>query len=642
MPLALRLTTLALLSLCVAGTAPAQDTSSPEGFWYLSSGGQRLEMQLNHVGGNWNGWIRVEGAPGAADPIELLEWYPETRRLTFRSSLPGGLYRWYRVHVVEGVLKGRITAPVALPSQPAIAAFTGHITGWNATYLDAGLGPRAFDLVLDGQYRARLRIDVSPAGSGLFIGTLKLYASVDQGALGEALQYDLQVTHWDGTLLQFHRGHTSDWQAFSGTVDGRRISGHYFQAGDPVLHPWQGTRAEVLGRGVAPPSPVSQVESWQSRLRSQLALLTMARNPAPLGMSVTALQSKLPPFPSIAMTPRRDDNPMAWPRAYRLEELALQFELPNPYGADPLVRDAHAWLARPVTSANPTRAAVVVLNGHGGSAYSMMNPDDPGYWYGEAFARQGYVVLALDVSHRTHGDDPAHGNVAHPPIAAPGLGTDWEEDGERAWTAMRAIDYLLTLPEVDPSKIVVAGLSMGGEVASIVGAMDERVAATIVAGYSPDLAVIRHRDNHPCWEWNHSTITEYLEISDYLALVAPRLLVVQTGAIDPVFSGFQPPFASDKQVVRRGLPAHSALDGTLLHHLHDSGHAFRVGDIAVDGAPAPGIRTATIFEPTFPLDLDWQVDAQTTALGMNLFELLGWSDDSLEFIFSDGFEPATP
>lgn len=642
MRIAIRLTTLALFSLCMASHARAQDVSTPEGFWYLSSGGQRLEMRIDDFGGNWGGWIRDEGAPAANETIDHLEWYPHTRRLVLRTSGSGGLWRWYRLHIVEGVLKGRISQAGASPAQPAIANFTRHVTGWNATHLDVALAPRAFDVVLDEQHRARLRIDESSPGSGMYLGQMKVYASIDNGALDEGLQYDIHVSHWDGSVLQFHRGTTDDWQAFSGTVSGRHIAGHYFEAGTPEVRAWRGARAEVLGRGIGENPPAHELSAWQARLRSQLGLLGMARNPAPAGMTVEILQADLPPFPSVAMSPRRDDNPSAWPRGYRMDELGFEFELANPYGAGTLVRNAHGYLARPVSGAEVKRPAVLVLNGHGASARAMMDPDNPYYWYGEAFARRGYIVLALDVSHRTHGDDPGNGNLAHPAIAAPGFSTDWEEDGERTWTAMRAIDFLLSLPDVDPDQVVVAGLSMGGEVAGMVGAMDERVSATIVSGYSPDLAVIRHGDNHPCWEWQLADITEYVEMSDYQALVSPRLLVVQTGTIDPVFSSFEPPFAAAKQVARRAVPIHMSQGGMLIHPLHDRGHAFRVGDVAVDGEARPGLQIPKITGPTAPWDLEWQVDAQTSPLGMDLFELLGWADDSLDTVFSADFELPSP
>ena len=60
------------------------------------------------------------------------------------------------------------------------------------------------------------------------------------------------------------------------------------------------------------------------------------------------------------------------------------------------------------------------------------------------------------------GDDPSHGNGPHASIRPDELeSSDWEEHGERVWDAMRALDYLISLPFVDSKNVIVTGLSMG-------------------------------------------------------------------------------------------------------------------------------------------------------------------------------------
>src|SRR5205807_7141900 len=48
------------------------------------------------------------------------------------------------------------------------------------------------------------------------------------------------------------------------------------------------------------------------------------------------------------------------------------------------------------------------------------------------------------------------------------------------WDGMRAIDYLLSRPEVDPARIGCAGHSGGGTLTMFIAAMDERVACAVV------------------------------------------------------------------------------------------------------------------------------------------------------------------
>ena len=115
--------------------------------------------------------------------------------------------------------------------------------------------------------------------------------------------------------------------------------------------------------------------------------------------------------------------------------------------------------------------------------------------------------------------------------------SDWEEDGERTWDVMRAIDYILSIPQVDPEKLMLTGrvsffhppkenishfcnfyctgLSMGGEVTTITGAMDERIKFVIPFGYSPDLNVMRYHGNHPCWRFMNSNVREYFDAATW-------------------------------------------------------------------------------------------------------------------------------
>jgi cephalosporin-C deacetylase-like acetyl esterase len=59
---------------------------------------------------------------------------------------------------------------------------------------------------------------------------------------------------------------------------------------------------------------------------------------------------------------------------------------------------------------------------------------------------------------------------------------------------MRALDYLITLPFVDSKNVRVTGLSMEGEIATIVGALDTRVSIVVASGWSPDTGVFCNTD----------------------------------------------------------------------------------------------------------------------------------------------------
>lgn len=57
----------------------------------------------------------------------------------------------------------------------------------------------------------------------------------------------------------------------------------------------------------------------------------------------------------------------------------------------------------------------------------------------------------------------------------PSLLIGWTFAGSRIWDGMRAIDYLVSRPEVDKDKIAVVGNSGGGEMTLLITAFDERV-----------------------------------------------------------------------------------------------------------------------------------------------------------------------
>src|SRR5262249_14406930 len=143
----------------------------------------------------------------------------------------------------------------------------------------------------------------------------------------------------------------------------------------------------------------------------------------------------------------------------------------------------------------------------------------------------------------------------------------------------RGLDYLYARADVDPTRVIVVGHSLGGEIATYVGALDPRPAAVVVTGFSPDLGVIRYYTNHPCWEWTWADAREYIGVSDLHALIAPRPLIVETGRTDTFFSKLRTPYAGDKQVLRRSRSAFVDVPGHIVHLLHDSGHRFRVGDL---------------------------------------------------------------
>jgi dienelactone hydrolase len=589
--------------------------------WHLNSNGWPITVSIARQGDKYLAFV-ADADSACNKKLDSVTWDAETGSLEFRMAAPG-VTQWYRVTVADGLMIGRFSNENATkagkPTDPL--SYKYHVTGWSQDYFQS-ITRVVFDVYANG-FRGRLRIDKS---GEQFVGRLKMYAYENQ--VLECLEEEITVSQWDGEKLAFTRG----TQVYTGAVDGRHISGSYMRA-DGTTSLWSGRRAEVLTYGLTAKSAEARL-AWQERTRRILYRLMMAGNPAPASVNVEILADDLPPISSEPYS-LRDDDPAQHPQNYRLTELRLTYTIPGPFGVS--TRVVHAYLAKPTTpppNGLERYPLVVAVNGHMGSAYNVMDGGTL-FWYGDAWARRGYMVLAVDIGHRPDadvvrarsiddlstylgypdisypGDDPAHGNGLRSSIkpAKPAgftsadwaYYTDWEVDGERVWDVMQALDWVLTRPDVDPNKIIVTGLSMGGEVASYVGALDPRVAVTIPAsGPAPDLSVFKYlrRVGH-CVHWSFADIREFIDHSDILALIAPRPLIVQTGQQDRTYSEFSSPFAGDKQALMRARAAYG--DGPLLHFLHPLGHEYRAGAVAY-----------TVN--------DGQTDASTATDGRTLFD----------------------
>jgi len=98
---------------------------------------------------------------------------------------------------------------------------------------------------------------------------------------------------------------------------------------------------------------------------------------------------------------------------------------------------------------------------------------------------KGYAVLSYDPTgqgERSEYFDPATGKPTvpltvsqHHQLGRPSFLVGRSLAGYRTWDGIRAVDYILTRPEVDPNKIGVVGNSGGGQMTFLITAADERV-----------------------------------------------------------------------------------------------------------------------------------------------------------------------
>jgi dienelactone hydrolase len=121
-----------------------------------------------------------------------------------------------------------------------------------------------------------------------------------------------------------------------------------------------------------------------------------------------------------------------------------------------------------------------------------------------------------------------------------------------AWDGIRAIDYLISRPEVDPTRIGVTGISGGGTQTSYIAALDDRVAAAAPACYITGFRRLLESIGPQDAEQNlNSGLLRGIDHADYLEVRAPRpTLVVATTRDFFSIQGAHETFAEAKEAFR--------------------------------------------------------------------------------------------
>jgi dipeptidyl aminopeptidase/acylaminoacyl peptidase len=121
--------------------------------------------------------------------------------------------------------------------------------------------------------------------------------------------------------------------------------------------------------------------------------------------------------------------------------------------------------------------ALIVVNGHGGDKYSWY-----AFYAGILYARAGAAVLTYDpIGEGERNRERRSGTRAHDQKLEP------REMGQRlggllVTDLMQAAAYLGSRPEVDPRRIGAVGYSLGSFVTALVGAVEPRLRACVLAG----------------------------------------------------------------------------------------------------------------------------------------------------------------
>jgi pimeloyl-ACP methyl ester carboxylesterase len=212
-------------------------------------------------------------------------------------------------------------------------------------------------------------------------------------------------------------------------------------------------------------------------------------------------------------------------------------------------------LTVPAGEATRRRPAVVCIHGHGGNRDAVYNAATPYRGFATALAERGYVTLSTDVGQHT---------VQSPQRTLM---------GERLWDLIRVVDLAASREEVDPRRIGCAGLSLGGEMAMWLAAIDTRLAATVSSGFLTTMDNLR--EGHcPCWDF--PGLQQRYDIPDIYCLISPRPLQCQNGRLERLPGGFPVELAEQAIAeIRRAYRAAGCEDAAQLA-VHEDGHVFDV------------------------------------------------------------------
>jgi dienelactone hydrolase len=147
---------------------------------------------------------------------------------------------------------------------------------------------------------------------------------------------------------------------------------------------------------------------------------------------------------------------------------------------------------------------------------------------------------------------------------------DWRGTTRMTWDGIRAVDYLVSLPEVDARRLGIIGHSLGAKEVLYVAAFDDRVKATVFSEGGIGLAMSNWHDvwylgaqiREPGFTHDHHEL---------LALIAPRPFLLLAGGENG---------AADSAASQRYLdavhPLYRALgrEDALVFSLHHTGHRY--------------------------------------------------------------------
>lgn len=195
-----------------------------------------------------------------------------------------------------------------------------------------------------------------------------------------------------------------------------------------------------------------------------------------------------------------------------------------------------------------SNAAIVCSHGHGHFGKDVVagirrtqamvdQINTMNYDYAYRMAKEGFLTIAPDLRNfgercgrEYPGKDRCNVNFI---IGA--MGGIYTLTGN-IWDIKCCIDYIQTRPEVNPERIGMMGLSLGGTMTAFTTAVEPRIKAADIMGYVNPWYDFGVTDANFCGSQIVPGIYRYFDVADIAGLIAPRPLLVEMGAYDQCFA----------------------------------------------------------------------------------------------------------
>jgi dienelactone hydrolase len=190
--------------------------------------------------------------------------------------------------------------------------------------------------------------------------------------------------------------------------------------------------------------------------------------------------------------------------------------------------------------------AVIACHGHGYGSKDIvgLNPDgtkkseNPGYQkdFAVELVNQGFLTIAPELfgfGDRKLKEDAKAANSCQR-LSTFLLAIGQTMAGYRVFETLRCVDYILTREEVDAERIGCMGISGGGLVCSFATAIDDRISAAVVSGFTNTFQA-SILSMHHCVDNYVPGLSIVAEMPDLLSLIAPKPLLIEAGTRDPIF-----------------------------------------------------------------------------------------------------------